>query len=343
MENQATIPTTPNPKINQQPISDPPPHPSPKPDKLLILLLLVIILVLLASTTFFAYQYFQLQQDHLQTNSQKNTPQPTTKIQADRPIPHTPQPTPTLSTDLPDTKSIDILSASARIKVPFIRNESLYLYEDGEQKLVAQPQKQTTSDGCYFLQYPQISPDGNYVAFVEQVGAEPGYNGCMGGVLRVLDINTNDIVSTDFYSSRGGYFWRKNQLHIQAQLPEFKFHTVIYNPKNNEAVLNVQTDASSDLDTKYQPYDQNKILVQEGNTFSLTDSSLTTSEQIIQNENIDRFRGWSPNGRYALFETQLTPKSDNWDSLWYAIDTFDKSFPVYEVSSTPNMKTSVCK
>lgn len=86
MENQDINPgpTTPSPEINQQPMAEPVPQPSEKPNKLLIPLLSVIILALLGSTGFFAYHYFQQSNDFpansnqpLQTNTPTTPPKTT--------------------------------------------------------------------------------------------------------------------------------------------------------------------------------------------------------------------------------------------------------------------------
>lgn len=324
--NPSALESDPDPGVEQQRVSRQAHH------KLIAPLFVAAVLLVLASVSFFAYQYIQSAPLPLQNTPLRSTPTPVSEVHTALPATNSPRPTPNLSTDLPEIQSIDELNSSALITVPFIRDEALYLFQDGEEKLVARPTQESTPDACYFLQYPQLSTDANYVAYIEQTGSSPGYGGCVEGVLRLLDIETGTIHSTGLYALRGSFFWRENQLHSTTQKSQNTFHTVIYDPATRTAVLDIPNSENTEPITYYYPYNQNKILIQNEDTFYLSDSSLSPNVQVIQDEKIMGFDGWSPNGQYAVFSTEIPAQTQELPStIWFVVDTLDTSFPMTEV------------
>src|SRR3989344_1480790 len=71
-------------------------------------------------------------------------------------------PTPSSAT-LTDSDSTDNLNLSTTIKIPFVRDGSIYLYEEGREKLIAKPKQASTDKACYSLIYPFLSPNGKFI------------------------------------------------------------------------------------------------------------------------------------------------------------------------------------
>src|SRR3990167_1932574 len=63
------------------------------------------------------------------------------------------------------------INPSAKIRVPFSRNGSIYIYEDGVEILLAKQEFKSTSQQCNNLVHPLMSPSGRYIAYIEQTGS----------------------------------------------------------------------------------------------------------------------------------------------------------------------------
>lgn len=265
-----------------------------------------------------------------ETNGQSTTQASETPTQTEYLYPEiTPTPTPFPNTDLAELKPIESLNVSAQIKVAFLRDENLYLYEDGVQKLVAKPTAESSYEGCYFLQYPVLSPDGKYIAYIEQVGAPVGYGGCWGGVLRLVDIESNIITSPGYHSAQGQYYWSNGKLYAHILLPDEHRGYVIYDPKNKtEVYLASQPIYPQDGKQIFKPFSEQKTVIAENNTYYLLNPQSQEKTLLIEDGEIRSFQGWSPDGRYALFETRGPASEPNLlGMVWYAVDTTTPSYP----------------
>ncbi len=235
--------------------------------------------------------------------------------------------TSTTNAPLADEKTIDVLSVDASIKVPFVREGSIFLYEDGQEKRVAKPSQESTGNSCFHLQYPLISPNGKYIAYIEQVGGSPSYGGCTTGVLRVVDVSASIIKATEYETSTSNiYSWNnQNQLLLEASLPDNKVKYAIYDPSSgaelaSETLDYMQRDAGY---RGYPLYSPQKIIRYKDRKYYLVNQDTGVETLLIEGEDIDVFRGWSPDGKYALFDTRKTaPKHERaFSGIWLAVNT----------------------
>ena len=55
---------------------------------------------------------------------------------------------------------------SQGIVFPFVRNGSVYLYDNGTEKLLVSPTQKSTQNSCYNIVYPFMSPDKKYITYI---------------------------------------------------------------------------------------------------------------------------------------------------------------------------------
>jgi hypothetical protein len=219
-------------------------------------------------------------------------------------------------TSLSQTSSIDSLDPSAVIRVPFVRDGSIYLYEDGIEKLVAQPAQQTTQQACFNLVYPFLSPDGKYLAYIEQVGEPPNeYSGCSDGFLRIVDSTTGINSPTGYKIS---YFrWTPANLlnftpvlEIQQTTQTYSIRNIYYDlASQSETVFETVIDwnenagAQTMLSAAFPSDDLNKVIRYQDDKYYLVDNASNEETFLFDRDQVAGFLGWSPEGRYALFES----------------------------------------
>lgn len=280
--------------------------------------LIVLIGALVIGILAFGGYWFLNKSKPSQVNQVANTTVPSPASASSAPI-------------LSDSSSIDKLNPSAIIKIPFERDGAIYLYEDGKEKLVAKPKQASTDKACYRLVYPFLSPNGKYIAYIEQMGGEPGYGGCLGGVLKVVYLDSGKIKTTNYKTS---YLkWNlSNQITFspdqeRREGPQtYTIKQVLYDPANDkEIVFNtvMDQDKSTYAETMVSgefPFDANKLVTYKNNKYYLMDKSSNKESFLLDKSQVERFLDWSLNGRYAIFES--TKKlTQYFDAIELVVDT----------------------
>lgn len=224
-----------------------------------------------------------------------------------------------------DSNTIDKLNAEALIKIPFVRDGNIYLYEDGKEKIIAKPARQEV---CTNLVNPFLSPNGKFIAYIEQLGGEPGYGGCPEGVLRIVDVNSGKNSLTNYKIS---YFkWNSSNqivLNIQekrGQSPQtYTDKEIFYDPiTTKEIVFNTVIDQDKAtyediIRTAEYPYSVNKLILYKNKKYYIVDKSTNREEFLFDNTDRMSFTGWSPDGVFAIFQVN----KPSTDSSWISINT----------------------
>lgn len=231
--------------------------------------------------------------------------------------------TPTI---VPGTQSISSLDPNSAIKVAFIRKSVVYLYEDGKEKIVAKPTKITTAKECFNLSYPFVSPDSKYLAYIEEVGDAPSKIGCEGGKLNVVEIQTGKIYKTIYKVQK--YDWNERS-QIELNSYDSKNGTmeyIVYDPVLQKEMIKevVQKSIQDSYYKGFPIFDETKIVRFKDNAFYLADK-YTKEKLLIADKDIKSFRGWSPDGIYAIFSTSLQKEVSGQlpGNIWYAINVND--------------------
>jgi hypothetical protein len=237
---------------------------------------------------------------------------------------------------LTETKSIDPLNPLASIRIPFVRDGSIHLYEDGVEKLVAEPAQNSTKSACFDLAYPLLSPNGKYLAYIQHVGDPPGIGGCMEGFLRIVETSTGANKPTAYKTSR--FNWTpSNRLDFMFEKEDAdrgrrkRIRRVIYSPSDDEEVVYEQAiDIAPDgsewlLFAEYPSYSRGIMRFRE-NTYYLVNENSNTETFLFSRNQVKGFLDWSPNGRYAIFESAEKPR-ENVDIIELVVDTQNPKIP----------------
>jgi hypothetical protein len=237
-----------------------------------------------------------------------------------------------IKSNLTETKSLDTLNPTALIKVPFVRDGSIYLHEDGNEKLVAKPAQKTTQQACHNLTHPYLSPNGKYLAYIEQIGEQPGYGGCLGGSLRIVDISTGINKPTNY---KTGYFsWTSaNMINFApdrevSQTPQkYTVKNIYYDPNTqNETVFETVIDqdkntwANTMLSAEYPSDNLNKLIRFKNNKYYVVDNNSNKETLLFDKNQATSFLDWSPNGRYAILES-TKESTEAFDTTELVVDT----------------------
>lgn len=233
-------------------------------------------------------------------------------------------PTPS-SPALAESDSLDKLDLPTTIKIPFERDGAIYLYEEGKEKIIAKPTKQGT---CTNLVSPFLSPNGKFIAYIEQLGGEPGYGGCPEGVLRIFDVSSGNNSLTNY---KVNYFKWNSYNQIVLSLPEMRGQSpqtytnkeIFYDPATTkEVVFNTVIDQDKAtyediIRTAEYPYSANKLILYKNKKYYIVDKSKNREDFLFDNTDRLSFTGWSPDGVFAILQVNK-PSSD---SSWVSINT----------------------
>ncbi len=302
---------------------------SPKKISKKILITITVIILILGSGSLY---YLSSQKNGIQSKPEQKT------------ISTTPSLSPTSSlppTTLTEIQSIDKLNPSAIIKIPFVRDNNIYLYEDGQEKLVAKPARQTTQTACNNLVFPFLSPNGKYLAYIEQLGEQPGYGGCVGGVLRIVSLETGKNKPTEYKTDY--LTWNAdNNLEFDASSiikassgeginpEESKVMFIIYNPSTSKEIARETLSYSESDDglRGFPLYKDLKLIRYKGKKYYLVNKVESKETFLFNKEEIQNFVGWSPDGKYALFiSTKRPPEEQNKPiiDIWLAVNADNPS------------------
>lgn len=230
-------------------------------------------------------------------------------------------------------------SESRGIVFPFVRKGSIYLYDNGAERLLVSPSQRTTKDACYNVIYPLISPDKKYVAFIEQIGDVPGNSGCLEGVLKFVDLSSGEIITTNYKTY---YFSWNAQGQVEFESVDYEVSNdnqgvnpmqdttkfIIYDPSTRKEVAS-EVMKYSDRDEGIRGFPlyrtEKKIRFRDGKYYLVNNNN---TETYLFDKNLVRdFRGFSPDGKYAIFSStkQAPENSQAFSEIWYAVNTTNPS------------------
>lgn len=242
---------------------------------------------------------------------------------------------------IPGGNSISKLNLSAVIKIPFVREGNIYLYEDGKEDLVVKPERPTTQTSCNNLVYPFLSPNGKYLAYIEQNGGQPGMGGCYGGILKIVSLDTGKIKTTAYETN---YFeWNKSNELVFYPYSEYSrsgskeiAKEVFYNPENNEesvyeTVTGIASNGAKTLLSSEIPFNEGKLIKYKNGKYYFVgnqnnESFLFDKSQIGE----EGFLDWSPSGKYAIFKSSKK-SSKVFDAIELVLDTDNLAAPPKEI------------
>lgn len=243
-------------------------------------------------------------------------------------------------TTLTETKTIDTLNPFALIKVAFVRDGSIYLYEDGKEKNIAKPALKATREACYNLSYPFLSPNGRYLAYIEQIGEQPGYYGCLSGFLRIVDISTGVNTPTNYKTN--WFSWTPlNQLEFTPEIKntglgqQWITKHIFYDPANNKEkiyqdIIDIATNGIETLLTTDYPSLGDNIIKFKDNKYYLASKTTNNETLLFDKNSVNKFLDWSPSGRYAIFESVRKP-TETFDAYELVVDTENITTPPKEI------------
>jgi len=253
-----------------------------------------------------------------------------------------PTPTPKIT----ESFSIAPHPGSKGIIFPFVRSGSIYLYDNGTEEVLVSPSQKTSSNACYNLVYPFISPNKKYIAFIEQTGDIPGYGGCLEGVLKFINLPTGKITATNY---RISYFaWdAENQIELKSvsykeednnqgiDIPQSTAKFIIYDPATQKEVASEVMKYSNGGAgiSGFPMYGTEKKIRFKDNKYYLINNN-NTETYLFDNNLVSDFRGFSPDGKYAMFIStkQALKNSQDFSKIWYAVNTNNPSEEKIEIS-----------
>ncbi|MAG59572.1 hypothetical protein CMO96_02160 [Candidatus Woesebacteria bacterium] len=242
-----------------------------------------------------------------------------------------------LNQTIQSTTPIDVKG----VVFPFVRSGSIYFYDNGTEKLLVSQTQKSSQTSCDNLSYPFISPDKKYIAYIEQTGDEPGYGGCLGGILKLVYLDTGKIKAINYRTS---YFkWNSsNQIVFspeqeRSEGPQtYTVKEVFYDPASGkETTFNVIIDQnkSTYADTMVSgefPFNTNKLIRYKDNKYYLVDKLGNKEDFLLDKSQVESFLDWSPGGRYAIFESSKKSTLD-FEAIELVIDTQDLSTQPKEI------------
>lgn len=225
------------------------------------------------------------------------------------------------------------------LKVPFVRDGNVYLYESGQETLISAKAPQTQS--AYGNIYPTLSPNGKYLAYLAIAQRpKPDQIYIPEGTINIYSFDTKQTIVTIYRTS---YFqWNKfNQLEFKTLIrvpageaqgvdidtAQSKVFFFVYDPETQKEVAS-QTMSYDEYDKSgkygFPLYsDQKKILFKNNGYYLLSNNQ---EKFLFKQDNIYRFSGWSPDGTMAIFSKQGT------DTLRFiALDTSNPQLPAKDV------------
>lgn len=195
-----------------------------------------------------------------------------------------------------------------RVKLAFLKDDNVYLYDNGETLLIAQ--SYSSSEGRIQYSYPFVSPNGKFLAYIRsttKTNSEPENNGSNPiGELIVIKLFGRVISTkyqTDFYSWNG-----LNQIELKTtdtklsdDFSSGKATFIVYDPSTEKELDSLTTAVEKDgYKLSEFPINNGRKIDYKNNNFYLIDRN--KKETILPvSEKYNYFVGWSPSGKYAVF------------------------------------------
>ena len=210
--------------------------------------------------------------------------------------------------------------------------------------MVATPEQHTTPQSCLNIYYPFLSPNGKFLAYIEQAGEPPDdYWGCSAGLLRVVDISSGINKPTGY---RISYFrWTPDNLlnfMLERELietpPQLIDTEIFFDPESQtESVFETVNDRDPDtgaetlLSAAYPSDDLSKLIRFEDERYYLVDNTLDEETFLFEADQVTTFLDWSPSGRYAIFASTKVPE-EYFKVIEFVFDTQNPGASVKEIT-----------
>jgi len=223
----------------------------------------------------------------------------------------------------------------APVKVAYIRGNSIYLYDNGQEKIVATQKNPSTQVKCYYLVVPLVSPNSKYISYIEQQGQEPSYGGCKGGLLKLYEIATGKTIDTPYTTDYA--IWNSDnylQFETLTGSSESTISTfIVYDPiTQRETATEKMKYTQRDRGVRgFLIYNKSKIMRFKDDAYYLVNQAENSEKLLVKDATITVFRGWSPDGVYALFNSTKIIENPNPVGIWYAYNTIDTTQPRKEI------------
>jgi hypothetical protein len=245
-----------------------------------------------------------------------------------------PEPAPTATaTIISEPVAAATPEPAAPIVVPFVRDGSIYLYEDGTETLLVENTQQTTPEACFKLIYPFLSPDGKYLAYIEQTGEPPEEgSGCSAGYLQIIEISTATHQATDY---RIHYFrWTASNLlnfspnrEIDRAAQNITLKNIYFDPASQEETVfetvfdqDESTFEETMLSADFPTDNLEKLIRYRDSNYYQVDTVLNEETFLFDDTQVNDFLDWSPSGRYAIFASAEQSAND-FEVIELVVDT----------------------
>lgn len=247
--------------------------------------------------------------------------------------------TPTPNANTP-TDTEEPQEVKTGIRIPFVRNGNIYIYEDGQENLIASTTKKSSFESRNDNAYPSLSLNGKFLAYIEY-SASSGF--VPEGTLKIYNTETKETKTTKYKTSY--YHWNIfNQLEFETRAEvrvqnseginpaQSKVSFVVFDPQSQQEVA-IQTLSYDERNESriggFPLYGDRKYLKFKNNAYYLVNNLDNTERLLFERKQSDGFSGWSPDGTYAIFTRYNADKAE---SIYVAVSTKVSNLPITEVS-----------
>lgn len=207
--------------------------------------------------------------------------------------------------------------------IPFSRNGDVYVFHQGQEQLIEKAPEKSSGPKRHDIVSPLLSPNHEYIAYIALNDASE-HEYVPKGKLKIYYTQTGKIRDTGIVMS--GFIWTSSN---EIAYPNYVLST------ENRTILNPQSLQKTQppflVSYEYPSPNHNnlkEIIIKNKNVF-LKDTTTQKETFIFTVGDIyGASPGWSPNGRYALFDTFEKDSGTHFKSL----DTFSAKPQLQEVS-----------
>jgi hypothetical protein len=219
------------------------------------------------------------------------------------------------------------------IRFVFMRDNGIYLYEDGAETLVVGSDEQTTPEACFSLLFPALSPDGKYLAYLEQIGEPPAdFWDCSEGYLNVIEISPGVHQATDYKIRHFNWtsgnlinFYYGGDSDEAAQTITYK--NVYYDPASRSDMVyetvfhqDPSTEEATKISAEYPNESLEKVIRFEDDSYYLVDTVSGEETLLFDSSEVMGVVGWSPSSRYVIFDS-VKASPANFEFYELVVDT----------------------
>lgn len=230
--------------------------------------------------------------------------------------------------DLPVAMPKSKVSSTAKILFPFVRDDTMFVYQDGAEIEITSAPNKSTVESCNHLANPMILPNKKYIVYLQQISDLLGYGGCNLGIVRIFDIDEGVIRTANFVTSHySTYFWTNQNLLFTdvANPPDFiNQELVLLDPKTMDAVVRMKDDSYTGAGSLgSEPiYSPKKMIVFHNKAYWFKNGLTNQEVKVADDSLVSGFQNWSPDGKYAIFSTHrvFQNEADSDGIIWLAFD-----------------------